>query len=412
MYSFTADGALPETKVIMTMEQQNEHLISESFILEIRTFEPMLLPLLDLAIVFHCLIFGVFFLLRKGGIGHTNFYLGVLLILLGLLSLQFALKPTGWIFDFPYLVDLEWAAGFLFVPIYIWYVREMTGEKIKFNWREAMHLVPGILAFVYFSKYYFKTREEQLEYLKLIQSTYIIDYEIGDALFYPYLQGSLIYCIVMLYRRQGQVTGIYLNNLRWLKTFTFIVLGFVFLGAAIYFLKLPQIYIDAFPLCSASVYFMLIYRFLQQSGSDFATLPPSLPKEQKPKYSGSNLSEEEADRLNTDLQNFMKEQQPYLNPNLTLQSLAQEIKTSSHYLSQVINQYHQKNFPDFINSFRIEAAKRMILENELLKLEAIGYECGFNTKSTFNHTFKKFTGLTPGEYRKKEAEKDVQIYKI
>jgi AraC-like DNA-binding protein len=366
----------------------------------------MLIPLIDLVIVFHCLVFGMFFLFRKGGIGRSNLYLAILLFLLAIMSLPFAIKPTNLIFYVPYIIDLEWAAGFLFAPFYLWFVREMTGEKTVFNWKELLQVIPAVAALLYFSKFYFKSAEEQLEYLRLTQFTYIEDYQIGDAIFYPYIQGYFIYVIVLLYRRKNKVSGIYLSNLQWLRKYTLILLIFGFCGAIIFMLQLPQIYIDIVPLASASLYMVIIYRFLQQSGKNIEEESPLVKeekKESKLKYSGSNLSPEEAERLNNELQKLMQQDKLFLQSELTLQTLSQALKISAHHLSQVINQYHEKNFSDFINAYRIEEAKKIILGNTQLKLEAVGYECGFNTKTTFYASFKKYTGSTPSEFRKSHS---------
>ena len=368
----------------------------------------MLIPLIDLVIVFHCLIFGLFFLFRKGGIGKSNRYLAILLFLLTIISLPFAIKPTGLIFHVPYMVDLEWAAGFLFAPFYLWFVREMTGERMIFNWKELLHLLPACIALLYFSKFYFKSSEEQMEYIRLVQSTYIEDYFIADAIFYSYIQGYFIYVIILLYKRKTKLSGIYLDNLYWLRKYTILLLSFGFFGAIVFLLPLPQIYVDILPLASASLYLVMIYRFLQQSGKRIEEESPLVAeegKESKLKYSGSNLNPEEAERLNIDLQKLMLDDKVFLQPELTLKSLAQLLKVSAHHLSQVINQYHGKNFSDFVNAFRIQEAQKIILENTQLKLEAVGYECGFNTKTTFNAAFKKYTGFTPSEFRKNHSQK-------
>ena len=70
------------------------------------------------------------------------------------------------------------------------------------------------------------------------------------------------------------------------------------------------------------------------------------------------------------------------------------------YLSHVINASFNQNFRDFINSYRIEESKSRLVQDDMNILN-IAYEVGFNSKSAFNTAFKKFTGMTPKEYRKK-----------
>jgi|GEM_PF-1518787 len=372
----------------------------------------MLFAYINLAIVFHCLIFGIFFLIRtKEGIGRANFHLGLFLIFLSVISLSFALKSTGWIYDFPYLIDLDWAVGFWLAPLYLWYVREMTGEKLMYNWKQYALLIPGLLMFCYYAKFYFKSPEDQLAYIDLIQSDYILDYQICDWLFYPYIQTFFIYVISMLYRRKDKVSGVFRDNCLWLLKYTIMLLAFGFFGAAIYLLPLAPLYIDILPLVSSVLYVMIIYRFLGQKWDGVSFEDGGL-KESKPKYTNSSLDEEEALRLNDELCRVMEQNKPYLKSDLTLQALAGEVRVKPHHLSQIINQYHQKNFSDFVNDYRVKEAQRMIVENSHFKLEAIGYESGFNTKATFNTAFKKVTGGTPSEFRKKEQEKEVKTYNI
>jgi AraC-like DNA-binding protein len=123
------------------------------------------------------------------------------------------------------------------------------------------------------------------------------------------------------------------------------------------------------------------------------------------KYSGSRLNNLEAKQYSEKLNKHMELSQPYLNPDLTLPQLANEIDISTHSLSQVINDHFKLNFFDFINQYRVEAFKEKVVnpKYESFSLLGIAFDCGFNSKSAFNRIFKKSTGLTPSQY--KEASK-------
>jgi AraC-like DNA-binding protein len=75
-----------------------------------------------------------------------------------------------------------------------------------------------------------------------------------------------------------------------------------------------------------------------------------------------------------------------------------------HALSQVINEQFSSNFNDFINSYRVEDAKKMLMDPEgrNFTIASIAYDSGFNTLSAFNVAFKKFTGVTPSQFRLKD----------
>ena len=96
----------------------------------------------------------------------------------------------------------------------------------------------------------------------------------------------------------------------------------------------------------------------------------------------------------------MKEKNLYQNPGLSLSDLSQELGVHHNIVSQVINSKEQKNFYDFINAWRINEFIT-IARNESSKrytLLALAYECGFNSKTSFNRNFKKVTGLSPSSY--------------
>lgn len=97
----------------------------------------------------------------------------------------------------------------------------------------------------------------------------------------------------------------------------------------------------------------------------------------------------------------------YEDPELTLATLAEKLKTHPHDLSRIINTGLEKNFADFINEFRVREVVRRMYEpaNDRLTLLGIAYESGFNSQRTFNRVFKEMTGKTPLEY-KNELKKE------
>jgi AraC-like DNA-binding protein len=106
------------------------------------------------------------------------------------------------------------------------------------------------------------------------------------------------------------------------------------------------------------------------------------------------------------LQAHMETQQPWLDPDLTLEQLASQLRLRPKLLSQAINEGLGRNFFEFINTYRIDEAKRLLTnpaDKKITVLEVL-YQVGFNSKSSFNTVFKKQTGMTPSEFKKKMAE--------
>lgn len=97
----------------------------------------------------------------------------------------------------------------------------------------------------------------------------------------------------------------------------------------------------------------------------------------------------------------METEKLFLDPEISLKELSEKTGISPRYLSQVINSTFKQNFFDFINHYRIEEAKRLMagtVRKEITVLEVM-YHVGFNSKSSFQTAFRKYTGTTPTEFR-------------
>lgn len=101
--------------------------------------------------------------------------------------------------------------------------------------------------------------------------------------------------------------------------------------------------------------------------------------------------------LKTKIENIMVHDKLYLESELSLSDLALKLKTNTSILSAAINSKFGKNFNDFVNEYRVEEFKKQIKlpENQHYTLLAVAFDCGFNSKATFNRAFKKFTGQAP-----------------
>ena len=102
------------------------------------------------------------------------------------------------------------------------------------------------------------------------------------------------------------------------------------------------------------------------------------------------------------IENYIINNKSYLNPHLSLKIISEELNLSEGYISQLINKTLNKNFTDYINSFRVEDATQMLSDEEYnnYTILAIGLESGFNSKSSFYSAFKKLAGKTPFEHKK------------
>jgi TolB-like protein/class 3 adenylate cyclase/AraC-like DNA-binding protein/Tfp pilus assembly protein PilF len=122
----------------------------------------------------------------------------------------------------------------------------------------------------------------------------------------------------------------------------------------------------------------------------------------KRKYKKALFDEKLLKAYKTKLSALMADEKPYLDANLTLRSLAERLDISSNYLSQLLNEGFNKNFSEYVNTFRLDAFKAKVAspKHRHLTILALAYESGFNSKTVFNTFFKKMMGKTPRTYWK------------
>jgi AraC-like DNA-binding protein len=162
----------------------------------------------------------------------------------------------------------------------------------------------------------------------------------------------------------------------------------------------------------AALFWMLLFRFkniqrLQNLSAErillYSRLMAKRNASKTGSYSLSKYSKEEVERVYGRLKEWMEIEKPFVDPTLSLNSLAQQLACHPNLLSQCVNQMEGKNFSEFVNQHRV-ALSQELLSNEKFadrSVEAIAFEVGFSSKSVFFTAFKKQTGMTPSEYRKK-----------
>jgi len=118
------------------------------------------------------------------------------------------------------------------------------------------------------------------------------------------------------------------------------------------------------------------------------------------------ISDENLMDIKLKLNKIMSLEKPYLESSLNLIKLAELMQITPHQLSYAINKGFNENFFEYVNKFRVEEAKKLLITNEKENstILAIAFESGFNSKTAFNATFKKLTNKTPSEFKKSSSE--------
>jgi len=123
--------------------------------------------------------------------------------------------------------------------------------------------------------------------------------------------------------------------------------------------------------------------------------------QEKPKPARAGLSIDKIDEITKKIIALMDVEKLYQETELTLQQLSDKLQLPTYQISQAINEGMKKNFYDLVNGYRVEEAKRLLLDPKSINytILSVGFEAGFNSKTTFNTVFKKFTGLTPSDFK-------------
>ena len=130
--------------------------------------------------------------------------------------------------------------------------------------------------------------------------------------------------------------------------------------------------------------------------------------ERTKKYSNIKVKEEELTLYIAKINALMKEKKPFLDNDFTLAKLSKGVSMPLYLTSHVLNEGLNTNFSDYINSFRIEESKELLVSQEYkhIKISEIAFQCGFNSLSTFNSHFKRSNNSTPSQYRNSHYSSD------
>jgi AraC-like DNA-binding protein/NADH:ubiquinone oxidoreductase subunit 6 (subunit J) len=201
-------------------------------------------------------------------------------------------------------------------------------------------------------------------------------------------------------------------NIAWIKSFLLVfLLIYVVLFIALFFLVHLDFFTD-YNKIIAFIFAVSIY-ILGYKGVKQQTIPKPIEADELANEDKvNNMTEKEGqtvkgadnevpERLIEKIRSYMKERKPYLDPDITLSELANELDIGRNALSFAINKGFKQNFFNFINKYRVEEVITFLddPEKENQNFLRLAYDAGFNSKATFNHIFKKYTGFTPKEYK-------------
>jgi AraC-like DNA-binding protein len=352
---------------------------------------------------------------------YANRFLGTLIFLYTCMLLHLVAYDLGLYGSHLVLVPLVVGFAFNMGPLHYFYVKHLTNPGRRFGRWEWLHFVTFLVfdavcleGFLLHDGKLFGLRGEVMGISAgMILINWIL---IAQAAAYMVLALRILRPYAAAIR--DEFSTIDKVRLDWLKDITIMVL--IFLGVFVienvlllfginlsHYFNLTSILMAVY--VYAIGYMGLLKSEVFENPSTAATMRRIIPSASGgaadatgEKYQRSGLSDEKAEACLKDLYRVMAEKRPYTDPELTLPGLAELLGVTAHNLSEVINTKVGQTFFDFVNKYRVEnvAAGLRDPDKRNLKLLALAFDAGFNSKSSFNSIFKRFTGQTPSDFRK------------
>ena len=324
-------------------------------------------------------------------------YYGLVLIL-GLLALQmFSLFLVSLGIFQEFLSRWNIAYGFVYSVVFYQYTKLTLYEDYRIASKELLQSIPFVIAAL------LAISSITIHY-PFVYAAYLI-----SALVYFWLANRAIYHYTSVVKSTR--SSLHSQKLFWLKclfgiyllviatdTIQF-TLSYFYAGHEVTSLVQTLTYAIVLLLTCAITYFSLLYSNLY-----IAALKEEIAAAYEDPVQGiSNSDKTQFESLGSSLESLMNQKKLYLNPDMGLIDVASELTIPARQLSRVIKEVFKTNFSDYINSYRVEEAVRMLTNPTDSKetISEVMYKCGFSTKSAFFTCFKKKKGISPKEFKMK-----------
>jgi AraC-like DNA-binding protein len=292
----------------------------------------------------------------------------------------------------------------LFNPAFFIYIRSLTNSNFRLKWIYLLHLAPFICFEV--TAYILKEPYILSDFFDP-DSTLWFRYAFSVASLLSWIMYNTL-SIKMVHHHRMQLKNEFstIDRYKKLGWLLFVIISYniysmvlVMIGILVILfnghVQIP--YLFNYSALLAMVYILGFYGIRQRM--IYQTIYPETLPIPNGKTSATSVRNVQ---IKEQLLHYFSSEKPYLNPDLNMQLLSERLKIPKYQLTELLNKDLGKNFFQFVNEYRISAVKQMLSDKKNpYSIEAIGYECGFNSKSTFFTVFKNLTGMTPLQYREK-----------
>lgn len=312
-------------------------------------------------------------------------------------------------FPFPFVFIFRGPLAFLHGPLFYLFVFYSINHSNSFNKVHLYHFLPFMISFILIAQRHLLGDHEILESLGNAFHR-DIRYLIPKALIVFSIASYSFLAFRKLLKKRHTGGSTTQSNIRALKLFALIIFISSFLNIGI---GLAQAFAADFDSHHTYVALHLYLSLILFIIGILVLHYPNSSVETSPNCHTHPVShEEKLVRLHQEMLAIFEKQKPYLQHDLSLPDLARMLGTNDHYLSQSINRHTGMNFFDLINSYRVNEFKSLLRkpESNCKRILDLAYDSGFNSKTSFNRSFKKLTGMTPSEYRLVHCQACLEVY--
>ena len=365
------------------------------------------------------MVLSSFMFINRSGNRLTNRILGAYLLIhaldqIGFMPMHFM---DAFLPDQVHWFHLGLTFNFSMGPLLFFYTKSALNPDFRFRKPDALHFIPNLLfILLMFPAFHFQPAEVKVQ---MVSDGFIMWDGLAKWLWMPFYATMLSYSIAAIlkvrhysstlsdFARGGQSLHLRLLNV--------VLYGF----AAMWLIDLVNMLINGEEIFGEISYDVLNYvtltvvfgaawmmLYIGLNFQEVVIQVAAAEEEERAKYESSTLTTDEAQSYLDALQQLMETEKIFRDPNVKLADIAEKLNIQERHLSQIVNEHIGTNFKDYLNGLRIDEAKTLLsLTNGSSKtvLEVL-YEAGFNSKSVFNRTFKKHTGMTPTEFKKGNSE--------
>ncbi|WP_316738936.1 helix-turn-helix domain-containing protein [Pedobacter aquatilis] len=323
---------------------------------------------------FNGFLLSIYFALYAKKKKLANYFLSLLFLVLSvriLKSVFFYFNPNL----SNLFIQIGLSACALIGPFLFLYLKSYTIES-RVSW--AKHVIPYVLIITFLGVLYPYPENNNLWIRFIVNVIY--------AQWFIYIAFSFKYIRPIVVKLKNQV-----NLTQTDVWFISIYLGITFIWLAYAIATYTSYIVGALSFTFILYLIILLLIFKHSKTSTFLN--------EKARYKNKELDKKTLLLIEQKL-DIIIDKELFLNPNFSLDDAAKELKITRHILSQYVNEVLGKSFSNLIKTYRIDKAKKLLETQKNYTIESLGYDSGFNSKSTFFTAFKKNTGLTPAEYQK------------